>query len=168
MNQITTWAWTVVNGVMHASGTVQAVDARDAVVRALTSASSEGTLFVGTLFKLPATVIDGFPMNGTLFHEVQHEGTYLAVRESTYRADDQRTLLELKALWKLLADIPVACSSDNDAADSEGSSHFDDDAIEVPYLHFPAGTPREDIWHWFEAQNKRFIAGDVLKGIWPQ
>jgi hypothetical protein len=39
-----------------------------------------------------------------------------------------------KHLWKTLGDIPI-----NDNED-----------IEEPFLHFPIGTNRLDIWHWFE------------------
>jgi len=39
-----------------------------------------------------------------------------------------------ETLWDMLKDIPVD----------------DDENIEVQFLHFPPGTDREDIWHWFE------------------
>lgn len=26
----------------------------------------------------------------------------------------------------------------------------EDERMEAPFLHFPAGTHREDIWHWFD------------------
>ena len=37
-------------------------------------------------------------------------------------------------LWKVLGDIPIN----------------DEEEIEEDFLHFEAGTFREDIWHWFE------------------
>ena len=40
-----------------------------------------------------------------------------------------------KSLWKKLGDIPT----DNG------------DCIELSFEHFPVGTHREDIWHWFES-----------------
>jgi hypothetical protein len=168
MNQkATTWAWMVIGRGMHAAGTVTACDPRDAVSRALTSDTPVGQM-VGSHFHVPAAVIDAAPGNGDLFYEVQHGDTYVAVRETTYRVDDEpRTMLELKALWDLLGDVPVFDSSDYDA-EALSSVAFKDGDIEVPYLHFPAGTPREDIWHWFEAQNKRFIVGEVMMGVWPE
>ena len=40
----------------------------------------------------------------------------------------------LLSLWHDFADIPIN----------------DWDEIEKPFLHFPAGTYRFDIWHWFD------------------
>lgn len=45
--------------------------------------------------------------------------------------ENERTVTEL---WETLGDIPI---------DS-------DETIEEKFLHFPVGTDREDIWHWFE------------------
>ena len=41
---------------------------------------------------------------------------------------------QLKDLWEQFGEIPI-----NDC-----------DEIEKPFLHFPAGTYRFDIWHWFD------------------
>ena len=41
---------------------------------------------------------------------------------------------QLKDLWKQFGEIPIN----------------DRDEIEKPFLHFPAGTYRFDIWHWFD------------------
>lgn len=49
------------------------------------------------------------------------------------RNERQRYALALP-LWQVLGDIPID----------------DDEAIELSFLHFPAGTPRVTIWHWFE------------------
>ena len=43
---------------------------------------------------------------------------------------------EARQLWKKLGDISI----DNN------------DCITSPFLDFPKGTHREDIWHWFEEQ----------------
>jgi hypothetical protein len=40
----------------------------------------------------------------------------------------------VKALWAALGDIPID----------------DDEAIDIPFLHFLKGTDRYEIWHWFE------------------
>lgn len=60
-----------------------------------------------------------------------------------------RSLSALYTRWDALTDIEV---------DGYG-------AIEKPYLHFPPGTPREDIWLWFESQNPRFNIAEVQNGI---
>lgn len=64
-------------------------------------------------------------------------------------------LRKLYTLWSLLGDVPV---------DDEGNieRRF---SVFLPYTLFPVGTPREDIWHWFEQQNPRFIVGEVMEGI---
>lgn len=66
-----------------------------------------------------------------------------------------KSLTELYALWEQLRNIPVFDT------DGEGA----EETIEEPFLHFPVGTHREEIWHWFEAQNPDFIVGDVMQGI---
>lgn len=45
---------------------------------------------------------------------------------------------ELLALWKQGEDVPID--------DSE------DERTEIAWAGFPAGTPRMDIWHWFDQQ----------------
>lgn len=168
MNQkATTWAWTVIGMGAYSTGMVSACDPRDAVSRALTCDSPVGQM-VGQHFQLPVSVIDAVPANSDLFYEVQVGNTYLAVREATHESLDLRTMSELKALWALLGDVPVASDSDEEDEDAPDTPKFPDDTIEIPYLDFPAGTPREDIWHWFEAQNKRFVVGEVLMGVWPE
>lgn len=62
----------------------------------------------------------------------------------------KKTLAELYALWEKLGNVPT---------DSDGEN------LDEPFLHFTAGTPREDVWHWFEAQNPGFVVGDVMQGI---
>lgn len=42
--------------------------------------------------------------------------------------------VQLLDLWHDFADIPIN----------------DWDEIETPFLHFPAGTYRFDVWHWFD------------------
>lgn len=64
------------------------------------------------------------------------------------------TLADYYAYWDMLSDIPVADVHDE----------FEDCAIEQPFLHFPAGTDREEIWHWFEAQHPDFVVGEVQQG----
>lgn len=42
---------------------------------------------------------------------------------------------EIKELWYQLEDIPMDPETE---------------CMEAPFLHFPAGTSREDIWKWFD------------------
>lgn len=51
-------------------------------------------------------------------------------------------------LWSLLGDIPTN----------------EDDEIEEPFLDFPIGTDREEIWHWFEDKYDISI-GDIMNGV---
>lgn len=60
-------------------------------------------------------------------------------------------LNKLLALWTELGDIPVNAAGE----------------IETPFQQFEAGTPREDIWHWFEDQNQRFLVGEIMTGKRP-
>lgn len=59
------------------------------------------------------------------------------------------SLSDLYAKWDQLADVSVG----------------EDGSIDAPFLHFGNGTPREEIWRWFENQNSRFSVGEVQRGI---
>lgn len=48
----------------------------------------------------------------------------------------------LKQLWAELTDIPM---------------NPDTERMEAQFLHFPAGTEREDIWHWFDERYSKGI-----------
>lgn len=50
---------------------------------------------------------------------------------------------ELEELWEALADIPMDPATEKTAA---------------PFLHFEAGTDREDVWHWFDQRHSKGIA----------
>ena len=52
-------------------------------------------------------------------------------------------------LWEMLRDIPT---------DEHGIT------IDIPYIHFPAGTLVLDIWHWFEDTFEDFSVGLALNG----
>lgn len=65
------------------------------------------------------------------------------------------TLADLYSLWDQLANVPTA----------DGDGEAEVDTIETEFLHFPVGTHREEVWHWFEKQHPQFIAGEVLQGI---
>ena len=50
---------------------------------------------------------------------------------------------ELEKLWNEFADIPMDPTTEK---------------IEAPFLHFEAGTEREDIWHWFDQRYSKGVA----------
>lgn len=49
----------------------------------------------------------------------------------------------LEDLWASIEDVPM---------------DPDTECLEEPVLGFPAGTPREDIWHWFDERYSRGVA----------
>ena len=55
-------------------------------------------------------------------------------------------LEKLKKLWSDLGDILV---------NEEGE-------IETPFLNFPIGTDKFEVWQWFEDQNESFIVAEML------
>jgi len=61
--------------------------------------------------------------------------------------DEMKTLrerdIELEKLWKQFEDLPM---------------DPDTEKIEEPFLSFPAGTDREDIWHWFDERHSKGIS----------
>lgn len=58
-----------------------------------------------------------------------------------------RTLRErdalLEELWKQFGDVPMDPSTET---------------MEAPFLDFPAGTSRVDIWRWFDERHSKGIA----------
>lgn len=60
--------------------------------------------------------------------------------------DQMKTLrerdIELEKLWKQFEDLPM---------------DPDTEKIEEPFLSFPAGTDREDIWHWFDERHSKGV-----------
>lgn len=57
----------------------------------------------------------------------------------SFQSEKQR----VEELWEQFSDIPM---------DPETET------MEEPFLHFPAGTSREDIWHWFDVNHPGGIA----------
>lgn len=55
----------------------------------------------------------------------------------------------LKQLWAELTDIPM---------------NPDTECMEAQFLHFPAGTEREDIWHWFDERYSEGVASLLYSG----
>ena len=50
---------------------------------------------------------------------------------------------QLEELWEQFSDIPMDPDTEN---------------IEEQFLSFPAGTNREEIWHWFDERHSKGIA----------
>ncbi len=53
---------------------------------------------------------------------------------------------ELAALWQLFSDVPV----DNN------------DCIEISFHIWEAGTPKLDIWHWFDEKHSLGLAKGLM------
>lgn len=66
------------------------------------------------------------------------------------------TLKDLYTLWGMC----------RNASCSDGTDGKEFGSLKQELLHFPAGTPREDIWRWFEKQHPEFIVGEVMQGIY--
>jgi len=49
----------------------------------------------------------------------------------------------LEKMWDELADVPIDPDSEK---------------TEEPFMHFPAGTDKEDIWHWFDRRHSKGVA----------
>lgn len=56
---------------------------------------------------------------------------------------------ELELLWKQFEDVPM---------------NPDTEKIEEEFIGFPAGTDREDIWHWFDERHSRGVVYLILGG----
>ena len=58
-----------------------------------------------------------------------------------------KNLMKAKKLWAELEDVPMDCETE---------------CMDAPFLHFPAGTHREEIWHWFEKTFNVSVAEDLM------
>lgn len=66
--------------------------------------------------------------------------------------EDHLTDSEVEELWSALEDVPMNPETER---------------MEEPFLIFPAKTPREEIWHWFDKHHSKGIAY-LLYGEEPQ
>lgn len=71
---------------------------------------------------------------------------YLALSEYPVEGSADGLIDDARRLWAMLGDIPVN----------------DDGALEEPFLAFPVGTDREDIWSWFEEVFNISVAVDLM------
>lgn len=56
------------------------------------------------------------------------------------------SMYQLLGLWRVLQDVPISAN----------------EMIGEPFMHFPAGTRREEIWRWFENQNPQFSVAKAM------
>lgn len=56
------------------------------------------------------------------------------------------SISSLSQLWEEFGDIPVN----------------NDDELETDFLHFPAGTSKLDIWHWFDERCPNNLHDDLM------
>lgn len=64
----------------------------------------------------------------------------------------QKRDAELEQLWGEFADVPMNPETEE---------------MEKPFLHFPAGTNREEIWHWFDERHSKGVVY-LLYGTEPK
>lgn len=50
---------------------------------------------------------------------------------------------EIEELWQALSDV---------------SMNPETEKMEAPFLNFPTGTDREEIWHWFDERHSKGVA----------
>lgn len=78
---------------------------------------------------------------------------YRAIRDGLEEID---TLAErdvaLKELWDAFGDVPM---------------NPETECMEAPFLGFPAGTHREDIWRWFDERHSKGVAYLMYGGAGP-
>ena len=79
---------------------------------------------------------------------IEEAGERLSASADARIESSSRTIEELQSLWAQLADVPV----DNDGC------------LDADFLHFENGTPREDVWVWFEKQNPEFSVAEMQRG----
>lgn len=73
------------------------------------------------------------------------------VAQGIYRQKDGKRYSDsvIKKLWGDFADIPMNPETEQ---------------MDAPFLNFPVGTPREDIWHWFDER----YSGGVYELLYGQ
>lgn len=48
----------------------------------------------------------------------------------------------VEELWDKFGDLPMNCETE---------------CMEEHFMHFPIGTPREEIWHWFDEKHSKGV-----------
>lgn len=88
-----------------------------------------------------------------LQHDRMSHADYRAIRDGL---DEFWTLVErdtaLEKLWEEFGDVPM---------------NPETECMEAPFLDFPAGTFREDIWRWFDERHSKGVAYLMYGGTEP-
>lgn len=88
-------------------------------------------------------VLEDFRRSGDTFgDEYAYYEAYLIERMEPNIATLQERDAELERLWDGFADVPMNPETEK---------------MEEPFLHFPAGTDREEIWHWFDDRHSKGV-----------
>ena len=66
---------------------------------------------------------------------------YEILEEKKYSLSKKFSDEQLEELWGILGDIPVN----------------DNDEIMERFMDFPAGTHKEDVWHWFDEKHSKGV-----------
>lgn len=76
---------------------------------------------------------------------------YEAIRDGLEEIELLRDRDEyLEEMWRQFGDVPMDPETE---------------CMEEPFLDFPAGTHREDIWHWFDERHSNGVAYLMYNGI---
>lgn len=88
--------------------------------------------------------------DGAFDDEYAYYEAYLTERRVTSNMDTlQKRDAELERLWAEFEDVPMNPETEE---------------IEAPFLCFPAGTNREEVWEWFDERYSRGVAKLLLVG----
>lgn len=88
--------------------------------------------------------------DGAFDDEYAYYEAYLTERRVTSNMDTlQKRDAELERLWAEFEDVPMNPETEE---------------IEAPFLCFPAGTNREEVWEWFDERHSRGVAKLMLVG----
>ena len=99
-------------------------------------------------------MLEAFRVSGDgLEDEYAYYEAYLIERWLASNMDTLQTRdAKLEQLWGEFADIPMNPETEK---------------MEEPFLHFPAGTDREDIWSWFDERHSKGVV-HLLYGTEPK
>lgn len=104
---------------------------------------------VGLVFN----TLEEFREDGVFDDEYAYCEAYLTERWSASNMDTLQTRdAKLEQLWGEFADVPMNPETEE---------------MEKPFLHFPAGTNREEIWHWFDERHSKGVVY-LLYGTEPK
>lgn len=79
-----------------------------------------------------------------LEHVISHESDWDRAQAAQRQYDELKRVTDL---WDELGDLPMDPETE---------------CMEAPFQGFPAGTHREDIWHWFEETFHLSVATDLM------